>query len=98
MLGRLRELASRDNRIGDVRGRGAMIAVELVETGSDVPDPALAKAIASAAHQQGVIVLICGTHGNVLRFLPPLSISDSLLTEALEVLEAAFAAADGSIR
>jgi 4-aminobutyrate aminotransferase/(S)-3-amino-2-methylpropionate transaminase len=98
MLGRLRSLQSRDDRVGDVRGRGAMIAVELVEAGSDVPDPALAKAVAAAAHREGVIVLTCGTYGNVLRFLPPLSISDELLRDGLDVLEAAFAATrDGSL-
>ncbi|MDO9494399.1 MAG: aminotransferase class III-fold pyridoxal phosphate-dependent enzyme, partial [Nocardioides sp.] len=87
MLERLLSLQSRDPRIGDVRGRGAMIAVELVEAGGDVPDPALTKALATAAHQQGVIVLTCGTYGNVLRFLPPLSISDELLHDGLDVLE-----------
>ena len=90
MLDRLRALQARDPRVGEVRGRGAMIAVELVEAGTDVPDPALAKAVAAAAHQQGVIVLTCGTHGNVLRFLPPLSISDDLLRDGLDVLETAF--------
>jgi len=90
MLHRLTALAERDNRIGDVRGRGAMFAIELVEPGTHVPDPALAKAVAAAAHAQGVIVLTCGTWGNVLRFLPPLTIPDHLLDEALDVLDAAF--------
>jgi 4-aminobutyrate aminotransferase/(S)-3-amino-2-methylpropionate transaminase len=90
MLHRLTALAERDNRIGDVRGRGAMFAIELVEPGTHVPDPALAKAVAATAHAQGVIVLTCGTRGNVLRFLPPLAIPDSLLDEALDVLDAAF--------
>jgi 4-aminobutyrate aminotransferase/(S)-3-amino-2-methylpropionate transaminase len=90
MVERLRRIAARDARIGDVRGRGAMIAVELVHAGTDVPDPELAKAVATAAHRQGVIVLTCGTYGNVLRFLPPLSISDNLLHDALDVLTDAF--------
>jgi len=90
MLPRLTALAERDNRIGDVRGRGAMFATELVEPGTHVPDPALAKAVAATAHAQGVIVLTCGTWGNVLRFLPPLTIPDHLLDEALDVLDAAF--------
>ncbi|MBB3042649.1 4-aminobutyrate--2-oxoglutarate transaminase [Nocardioides soli] len=98
MLDRLRALQARDPRVGEVRGRGAMIAVELVETGTDVPDPALAKAVAAAAHQQGVIVLTCGTHGNVLRFLPPLSISDELLRDGLDVLDAAFSATTAGAR
>jgi 4-aminobutyrate aminotransferase / (S)-3-amino-2-methylpropionate transaminase / 5-aminovalerate transaminase len=86
MLTRLRRLQLDDSRIGDVRGRGAMIAVELVKRHSSEPDPELAKALATAAHQQGVIVLTCGTHGNVLRFLPPLVISDDLLHEGLDIL------------
>jgi len=86
MKDRLHHLQVDDDRIGDVRGRGAMLAVELVRSGTMTPDPDLTKAIAAAAHQAGVIVLTCGTHGNVLRFLPPLSISDELLTEALDVL------------
>jgi 4-aminobutyrate aminotransferase / (S)-3-amino-2-methylpropionate transaminase / 5-aminovalerate transaminase len=87
---RLTTLAAKDERIGDVRGRGAMIAVELVRPGTTEPDPALAKAVAAKAHGQGVIVLTCGTYGNVLRFLPPLTISDELLTDAFDVLEEAF--------
>lgn len=89
LTGRLRAAQSRDDRIGDVRGRGAMIAVELVKAGTDEPDAALAKAVATAAHTQGVIVLTCGTYGNVLRLLPPLTINDDLLNEGLDVLEAA---------
>ncbi|GAA2729364.1 4-aminobutyrate--2-oxoglutarate transaminase [Cellulomonas aerilata] len=92
MLGRLHALQSRDARIGDVRGRGAMIAVELVGPVVGEPDAALAKAVAAAAHAAGVIVLTCGTYGNVLRFLPPLAIPDALLLEALDVLDAAFEA------
>ena len=66
-----------------------MIAVELVHSGTAEPAPALAREVAAAAHQQGVIVLTCGTFGNVLRFLPPLSISDALLHEGLDVVAAA---------
>ena len=86
MLARLHALAAVDSRVGEVRGRGAMIAVELVEAGSDVPSPGLARAVAAAAHREGVIVLTCGMHGNVLRFLPPVTISDALLHDALDVL------------
>ena len=91
LTGRLHRLAARDPRIGDVRGRGAMVAAELVVPGSTTPDPALAKAVAAAAHAHGVIVLTCGTDGNVLRFLPPLTITDALLHEAFDVLDDAFA-------
>lgn len=85
---RLGRLQADDDRIGDVRGRGAMIAVELVRPETVEPDPALTKALATACHQAGVIVLTCGTYGNVLRLLPPLTISDELLTEGLDVLAA----------
>ncbi|KUI31292.1 4-aminobutyrate aminotransferase [Mycobacterium sp. IS-1742] len=86
MKDRLGRLQAEDDRIGDVRGRGAMIAVELVEPGTTTPNAALAKALAAGAHAAGVIVLTCGTYGNVLRFLPPLAISDELLVEGLDVL------------
>ena len=85
--GRLKTWQARDPRVGDVRGRGAMMAVELVQPGTLTPDAELTKQLAAAAHAQGLIVLSCGTWGNVLRFLPPLSISDALLTEAFDVLE-----------
>lgn len=90
MLDRLHTLSTTDTRIGEVRGRGAMIAVELVEPGSTTPDSALAQRIAGYAHAQGLIVLTCGTYGNVLRFLPPLSMPDHLLHEGLDILEQAF--------
>ncbi len=90
MLDRLHRLQADDDRLGDVRGRGAMIAVEIVKSGTDEPDPLLTNAVAAAAHQAGVIVLTCGTYGNVLRFLPPLSIGDDLLNEGLDVVAAAF--------
>jgi 4-aminobutyrate aminotransferase/(S)-3-amino-2-methylpropionate transaminase len=89
---RLVSLRGKDNRVGDVRGRGAMIAIELVRPGTEVPDPALARAVVTECHTARVIVLTCGTHGNVLRLLPPLTISDELLTDGLDVLEQAFAA------
>ena len=86
MKDKLGRMQADDDRIGDVRGRGAMIAVELVKSGTSEPDPELTKALAGAAHAAGVLVLSCGTFGNVLRLLPPLTISDALLTEGLEVL------------
>lgn len=75
-----------DDRIGDVRGRGAMIAVELVKSGTSDPDAELTNKLATAAGAAGVIVLTCGMFGNVIRLLPPLTITDELLTEGLEVL------------
>lgn len=90
MIARLHRMQADDNRLGDVRGRGAMIALELVRKDTKEPDPDLAKAVAGAAHQQGLIVLTCGTYGNVLRFLPPLAISDALLEEGLDLLASIF--------
>ena len=74
---------------------GAMLAVELVEPGTHKPDAALTSAVAKACHAEGVIALTAGTFGNVLRFLPPLVIGQDLLTEALDVLDAAFDAHAG---
>lgn len=92
MLGRLHRLQAVDNRIGDVRGRGAMIAIELVVRDTSNPDAVFTAAVANAARQQGLIVLTCGTYGNVLRFLPPLSMSDELLNDGLDVLAEALSA------
>jgi 4-aminobutyrate aminotransferase/(S)-3-amino-2-methylpropionate transaminase len=86
--GHLRALQSEHAAIGDVRGRGAMQALEIVRPGTTVADPAAAAAIASACHAQGVVVLTCGTWGNVIRLLPPLTIDDALLREGLDVLAA----------
>ncbi len=87
MTDRLRALADKVPAIGEVRGRGAMIAIELVEPGTTTPDAALTGRVAAACHQAGVLTLTCGTFGNVLRFLPPLVMPDHLLHEALDVLE-----------
>ncbi|OLF11325.1 4-aminobutyrate--2-oxoglutarate transaminase [Actinophytocola xanthii] len=86
MRPRLDALAEKFPFIGDVRGRGAMLAIELV--GADkAPDPARTAAIAAAAHRAGLVVLTAGTFGNVLRFLPPLVIPHDLLTEGMDILE-----------
>lgn len=86
MTDRLTRLQADDDRIGDVRGRGAMVAVELVKSGTAEPDAELTRQLATAAHAAGVIVLTCGMYGNVIRLLPPLTISDALLSEGLDVL------------
>jgi 4-aminobutyrate aminotransferase/(S)-3-amino-2-methylpropionate transaminase len=86
MKDRLQALQAADDRIGDVRGRGAMIAIEFVKPDTAEPDAQLTNALAAAAHAAGVIVLTAGTFGNVVRFLPPLTITDELLTEGLDVL------------
>ena len=92
MLPRLQKLAETYPTIAEVRGRGAMIAIELTRPGTLEPAPATAAAVAAACHKQGLIVLTCGTFGNVLRFLPPLVIGEDLLEEGLDIIENAFAA------
>ncbi|HEX7443900.1 MAG TPA: 4-aminobutyrate--2-oxoglutarate transaminase [Acidimicrobiales bacterium] len=72
--------------IGDVRGRGAMMAMELVRPGTLVPDADAAKRIVAACHRAGVITLSCGSYGNVLRLLPPLVIEPQLLDDGLGIL------------
>jgi 4-aminobutyrate aminotransferase/(S)-3-amino-2-methylpropionate transaminase len=92
-LPRLRTLATKYPEIGDVRGRGAMLAVELVsDPAAKTPNPALTSAVNKACHQAGLVTLTAGTYGNVLRFLPPLAIGDDLLSEGLDIVEEAFAA------
>jgi 4-aminobutyrate aminotransferase/(S)-3-amino-2-methylpropionate transaminase len=91
MLPRLRALQERFPGIGDVRGRGAMLAVELVKPGTKEPDAGVTQEVAKACHARGLLVLTAGTYGNVLRFLPPLVMPQHLLEEGLDVLEQAFA-------
>ena len=86
---RLEALMGVGSPVGDVRGRGAMLALEFVEPGSDEPAPEIAKAVAAQCHREGVLTLLCGTFGNVIRLLPPLVIPMDLLDEAIDVLEAA---------
>lgn len=82
-LKQLTEARRIDSRIGDVRGRGAMLACELVDPETHAPDPELTNAVAQRARAAGVIILTCGTYGNVIRFLPPLTINDDLLSEGI---------------
>ncbi|MBZ6197127.1 4-aminobutyrate--2-oxoglutarate transaminase [Streptomyces olivaceus] len=92
MKPRLAAMAEKFDVIGDVRGRGAMIAIELVaDRDTKEPDPRAAAALAAACHQAGLLVLTCGTYGNVLRFLPPLVIGEDLLNEGLDIIEQALA-------
>jgi len=79
--------------IGDVRGRGAMQALELVIPGSKDPNPAALTSVIKYCQQNGVLILSAGTYGNVIRLLPPLVMPEHLLKEALEVLEAGLAQA-----
>jgi len=88
-LRRLEKLVGSESPVGEARGRGAMVAVELVGPDGHTPDAAAARQVATACHQNGVLVLTAGTYGNVIRLLPPLVISDELLSEGLDVLEGA---------
>ncbi|MCK2219496.1 4-aminobutyrate--2-oxoglutarate transaminase [Actinomadura sp. ATCC 31491] len=91
MLPRLEALKERFDVIGDVRGRGAMIAIELVEPGTKEPNPTAVQEVVKRCHAEGLLVLTAGTYGNVLRFLPPLVIPEHLLDEGLGILEKAIA-------
>ena len=92
-LPRLQQLAAKYPQIGDIRGRGAMLAIELVEGAHDkTPNAALLGTVIAHCHSQGLVTLTAGTYGNVFRFLPPLSIGDDLINEGLDILEEAFAA------
>jgi len=88
MMPKLRDLQEKHASIGDVRGRGAMLAIELVTPGTAEPDAALVAATIDRLARQGVVLLSAGTYGNVIRFLPNLATSDALLLEALELLDA----------
>ena len=88
----LLELQAQYPVIGDVRGIGAMLAIELVVPGTLDPNAAAVAAITAFAAQHGVLLLSAGTFGNVIRFLPSLAIGDELLREAIGVLGEAFAA------
>jgi 4-aminobutyrate aminotransferase len=73
-----------------VRGLGAMVAAEFVDA-SGAPDADTTKKIQAAALRRGLLLLTCGVYGNVIRFLFPLTIEDSIFAEALGILDAAFA-------
>ncbi|GAA2063136.1 4-aminobutyrate--2-oxoglutarate transaminase [Leifsonia soli] len=92
----LEKLQQKYDIIGDVRGIGAMIAVELVKPGTaqttKEPNPDAVNAIIQAAAQQGILFLNAGTWGNVLRFLPSLAVSDELIADAVSVIDDAIAA------
>jgi len=91
LTGRLSAMKNNHALIGDLRGRGAMQAIELVEPGTKNPNSAATDALLKHCHQNGVVVLNAGTYNNVIRFLPPLAISDELLHDALDVLESGLA-------
>ncbi|MFM6971262.1 MAG: 4-aminobutyrate--2-oxoglutarate transaminase [Rhodoluna sp.] len=87
LVPKLNELKAKYPVLGDVRGRGAMIAIEFVEPGTKKPNKAAVDAVVKHMHSNGIFVLTAGLHYNIIRFLPPLAISDALLNDALAVLE-----------
>jgi 4-aminobutyrate aminotransferase/(S)-3-amino-2-methylpropionate transaminase len=87
----LRAMQAKYPVIGEVRGRGAMQAIELVEPGTKTPNTAAMNAVVKYCQSKGVLVLTAGTYSNVVRFLPPIVITDELLKDALSVLDEAFA-------
>jgi 4-aminobutyrate aminotransferase/(S)-3-amino-2-methylpropionate transaminase len=90
MTSRLKGLQVRFPCIGDVRGLGAMVAMELVKNGrAEAPNPELTSRLVQAAGRAGLIILACGIYSNVIRFLAPLTISDALLKEGFNLLETA---------
>lgn len=92
-------LQRQNNCIGHIRTAGAMCAIELVQDGdADKPDADLTKAIAAESLNRGVVLLTCGVRGNVIRFLPPLTIGEELLEEALAVVADAISALTDKLR
>jgi 4-aminobutyrate aminotransferase/(S)-3-amino-2-methylpropionate transaminase len=87
----LRAMKAKYPVIGEVRGRGAMQAIELVEEGTKTPNTAAMNAVVKYCQSKGVLVLTAGTYSNVVRFLPPIVITDELLKDALSVLDEALA-------
>jgi len=91
-LARLEKLRDRYDVIAEIRGRGAMIAMELTAGAGDLtPNPTATAAINAYCHGRGLVTLTAGTFGNVFRFLPPLDSPDHLLEEGLDIIETAFA-------
>ncbi len=89
MVKRLADMATRTNRIGDVRGLGSMVAMELFrdENGQRVPDPDLTKKLVVLAAERGLILLSCGMYGNTVRILVPITGSDEIIDEGLDIIQ-----------
>ena len=93
LIGGLKAIAAKVPAIGDVRGLGAMVAIELFKNGDlNQPDADLTKRVVAEASNRGLVLLSCGTNGNVLRILVPLTAADALIDEGLDILAASFAA------
>ncbi len=93
LLRGLRSLQSSSPVMADVRGRGLMIGCEFTDDGK--PAPAAASAVQKACLERGLLLLTCGTYGNVIRWIPPLVVSESQIDEALTIFAEALAAAEG---
>ena len=92
LQGRLRQMAQRFSCIGDVRGLGSMVAMELFKNDSArTPDPDLTKALVVAAAERGLILLSCGMYGNTIRVLVPITGSNALIDEGLDIMESCLA-------
>ncbi len=91
LTARLTALQAQYPIIGDVRGKGAMIAIEFVEAGTKTPNAKAVEELVKHCHSNGVLILNAGTYNNVIRFLPPLAITNELLEDALDVLAAGLA-------
>ena len=89
LMKRLMEMSARTSRIGDVRGLGSMVAIELFkgENGQLVPDPELTKSLVGLAAKRGLILLSCGMYGNTIRILVPITGSDEIVDEGLDIIE-----------
>ncbi len=88
LVSRLKAMQERLACIGEVRGLGAMVSMELVRNrDANAPDAELTKALTQAAGKKGLILLSCGVRGNVIRFLAPLTIPDALLDEGLQIVD-----------
>jgi len=89
MVNSLRDLQREMPAIGEVRGIGAMVAMELVKNRDPhSPDPDLTKALTRRAAEKGLVLLSCGLYGNVIRFLVPLTASDAIVREGLDIVAA----------
>jgi 4-aminobutyrate aminotransferase len=95
LLTGLRAAAESHPVVGDVRGKGLMVGIELVEPGSTTPSPAAAVTVLEETRRRGLLVGKGGLHNNVIRLAPPMTLTEDELDEALAILTDAIAVADG---
>ena len=87
LVGRLQALQQKNKSIAEVRGLGAMVACEFANPETGAPDADRARQVQQAALKKGLLLLTCGVYGNVIRFLFPLTIQDSVFEEGLQIVE-----------